>query len=268
MRALLAIGVCLLALTGCTDTGLNFVELPFEATGVDDATFTKDGWDVELTQADIGFGPIYICATASANTEFCEAATLEFIEGTTVDGLDASPQSIGQLFGTTGAVRSSFFDYGIVWLLTKAEPEALDGVPAGPAVVPVDDSDYVPQGHSAQFAGVATCSADPATCCPDDPGDCPASYDFVANIDIVVLNPGTSAVNGVDLDQVITEEPLKLTLRFDPVAWWQQVDFARLASLDDGSGDPVLLDPDDPDYSALIIAMTSNALPVFEWSSP
>lgn len=267
MRPVL-LGTCLIVLIGCTDTGRTFVELPLQARGVDVPTFAKDGWGIELTRADIGFGPIYICATASANTEFCEAATLEFIGGATIDGLDGNPQPVGQLFGTTGVVRSSFFDYGITWLLTQSEPVANDGVPGGPASVPIDDSDYVPQGHSARFAGTATCTGDPATCCPDDPGDCPSSYAFEANVDIVVLNPGTSAVNGVDTDQRITTEPLGLTLRFDPVAWWQQVDFARLAALDDDSGDPVVLDANEPDYSALVIAMTSNSLPTFEWSSP
>ena len=57
-----------------------------------------------------------------------------------------------------------------------------------------------------------------------------------------------------------------LTVTFDPNAWWQSVDFARLASLDDGSG-RVVLGPEDPDYSALVISMTANELPAFTWST-
>jgi hypothetical protein len=56
-------------------------------------------------------------------------------------------------------------------------------------------------------------------------------------------------------------------MTFDPDAWWQTVDFARLAALDDGSGEVLIL-PGDPDYSALIIAMTANELPTFTWSTP
>jgi hypothetical protein len=96
---------------------------------------------------------------------------------------------------------------------------------------------------------------------------CPSSYTFEANVDVLVVNPGTPAVNGARTTQEITTEPLALTIVFDPNAWWQAVDFRHLATLDDGSG-PVVLNPEDPDYSALVISMTANALPTFVWSSP
>ena len=76
---------------------------------------------------------------------------------------------------------------------------------------------------------------------------------------MLVSNPGIPAVRGVRTTAEITTEPLQLTVAFDPNAWWQSVDFTRLAELDDGSG-LVILGPDDPDYSALIIAMTANVM--------
>ncbi len=250
---------------GCGQTTGTFVEIPFEGNGNGGETFTKGGWEVTLSEATIGFGPIYFCATDSAQSSRCEVAILEYLDGVTIDGLDPEPQSIGLLFGTTGTVRTAFFDYGIVWLLTEPLPEALPGVPGGPAVVRFESPSYVPKGHSAQFVGTATCVADPTTCCPDAT-TCPSSYEFVANVDVLVVNPGTPAVNGARTFQEITPDPRTLTMTFDPNAWWQSVDFARLAALDDGSGQ-VVLEPADPDYSALVIAMTANELPTFAWSS-
>ncbi|TNF63245.1 MAG: hypothetical protein EP303_02920 [Deltaproteobacteria bacterium] len=250
----------------CGQTPGAFVEIPFEGQGTAAETFTKDGWEVTLTEATLGFGSIFFCATQSALPSRCEAAVLEYLDGVTLDGLDASPQPIGLLYGTTGTVRTAFFDYGIVWLLTKPLPEALAGVPEGPAVVRFESSSYVPKGHSAQFAGSAKCVEGATICCPDA-SECPSSYDFEANVDVLVVNPGTPAVNGVRTSEEITTDPRVLTVTFDPSAWWQSVDFGRLASLDDGSG-RVVLGPEDSDYSALVISMTANELPAFTWSTP
>ncbi len=247
----------------CGQTGGAFVEVPFQAQGTAAETFTKDGWEVTLSEATVGFGPIYFCATDSALSSRCEVAVLEFLDGITLNGLEPAPQTIGSLSGTTGTVRTAFFDYGIVWLLTQPLPEALSGVPGGPAVVRSESPNYVPQGHSARLIGNATCVADPATCCPDEVR-CPVSYGFEANVDVLVVNAGTPAVNGLRTMQDITTAPRTLTITFDPTAWWRSVDFGRLAGLADGSGQ-VLLDPEDPDYSALVIAMTTNAPPTFTW---
>ena len=134
-----------------------------------------------------------------------------------------------------------------------------------PAVVRFESSSYAPKGHSAQFSGTARCVADPATCCPGAMS-CPASYAFEADVDVLVANPGTPAVNGVRTFQEITSDPRTLTITFDPAAWWKSVDFARLAASEDGSGG-VRLEPSDPDYSALVIAMTANELPDFTWTA-
>ncbi len=251
---------------GCGQTQGTFVEIPFEGRGTAAETFDQDGWEVTLSEATLGFGPIFFCATESSLTSRCEAAVLEYLDGITLDGLDDSPQAIGFLYGTTGTVRTAFFDYGIVWLLTSPLPEALEGVPEGPAAVRFESSSYVPKGHSAQFRGTATCTADADTCCPGAT-TCPTAYSFEANVDVLVANPGIPAVRGVETIAEITSDPLELSVTFDPNAWWQSVDFGRLAALDDGSG-VVVLSPDDPDYSALVIAMTANELPTFTWTTP
>ncbi|MFW2390549.1 MAG: hypothetical protein ACN4G0_19595 [Polyangiales bacterium] len=251
--------------SACGQTRGGFVEIPFEGQGTAVEPFTKDGWEVTLSKATLGFGPIFFCATDSALSSRCEVAILEYLDGSTLDGLDPSRQPIGPLYGTTGSVRTAFFDYGIVWLLTQPLPEALAGVPEGPAVVRSESSSYAPKGHSAQFSGTASCVADPETCCPGATS-CPSSFAFEANVDVLVANPGTPAVNGVRTFQEVTNEPTSLTVTFDPNAWWQSVDFARLAALDDGSGS-VQLEPNDPDYSTLVIEMTANGLPNFTWTA-
>lgn len=265
MTRLLHVCCLVLIFAACGQTQGQFVEFPFEGEGTAPETFVKDGWEVTLSNATLGFSPIYFCATESSSSSRCEVAIAEYLEGTTLDGLDATPQPIGMIRGTTGTIRTAFFDYGIVWLLTNPLPEALEGVPGGPAVVRFESSNYVPFGHSAQFAGSATCVADPATCCPDAT-ECPAAYAFEANVDVLVANRGTPAVNGARTFQEITTDPRLLTITFDPNAWWQSVNFGRLAALDDGTGN-VIITPDDPDYSALVISMTANELPTFTWTT-
>jgi hypothetical protein len=266
MKRFLWIATICSVTVGCGETAGTFVEVPFRGRGTAPQTFVKDGWEVTLSQATLGFGPIYFCATESALSSRCEVAILEYTEGATLNGLDPTEQSIGSLLGTTGTVHTAFFDYGVVWLLTEPLPEALPGVPGGPAVVRFESPSYVPEGHSGRFWGSAACIDDAAICCPGAT-TCPSSYTFEASVDVLVVNAGTPAVNGARTVQEISTGPLALTITFDPNLWWQAVDFGRLAALDDGSQE-VVLGPDDPDYSALVIAMTTNVLPTFTWSVP
>jgi hypothetical protein len=252
-------------LTGCGQTQGQFVEAPFAGRGTEATAFVKDGWEVTLSEATIGFGSIFFCATESSSPDRCEVAILEFREGVTLDGLDPSMQPIGELFGTTGDINTAFFNYGIVWLLTEPLPMALDGAPGGPAAVPFESPTYNPRGHSGRFEGTANCIDGPEVCCPDA-DTCPASYRFEAFVDLIPGTRGVPTINGLDTRVTIGAEPVSLTVTFDPTAWWQVVDYGRLASLEDGSG-TVVLGRDDPDYSAVVIAMSGNPPPTFTWST-
>lgn len=256
----------LLFLAGCGQTGGDVVELAFFARGTEAAPFVKDGWEVTLSEATLGFGSIFFCTTESAIPDRCEVAILEFLDGVTLDGLDPSAQGVGGLFGTTGTINTAFFNYGIVWLLTVPVPRALPGVPGGPAPVPFENANYVPGGHSGRFRGTATCVSGPDVCCPDEDA-CPATYAFEAFVDVVPGVRGDPAINGARTNVQIGEDPVSLTITFDPNAWWRIVDYGRLASLADAAGE-VVLGPDDPDYNAIVIAMSGNPLPSFTWSSP
>jgi hypothetical protein len=102
-------------------------------------------------------------------------------------------------------------------------------------------------------------------CCPEA-DTCPDSYRFEAFIDVIPGVRGEPTINGLGTSVTIGTEPVSLTVTFDPTAWWQIVDYGRLASLDDGSG-TVFLEPGDPDYSAVVIAMSGNPPPTFTWST-
>ncbi|MGB5812313.1 MAG: hypothetical protein WBG86_17375 [Polyangiales bacterium] len=250
---------------GCGQTTGDLVEVPFAGRGTEPASFVKDGWEVTLTEATLGFGSIFFCATESSSPSRCEVAILEFRDGVTLDGLDPAIQPIGDLFGTTGSINTAFFNYGIVWLLTEPQPRALAGTPGGPAAVPFESADYVPGGHSGRFRGSAICVDGAEVCCPTADA-CPSSYTFEAFVDVLPGVRGDPTINGARTSVEITEDPVSLTVTFDPNAWWQIVDYARLAALAVDSGEAVL-GPSDPDYNAIVIAMSGNPLPAFRWES-
>ena len=102
-------------------------------------------------------------------------------------------------------------------------------------------------------------------CCPEAE-TCPENYRFEAFVDVIPIVRGAPTVNGLRTSVTIGAEPVSLTVTFDPTAWWQRVDYGRLAGLDDGSG-TVVLGPDDPDYNAIVSAMGGNPPPTFTWST-
>lgn len=58
MTRFFLLAVSLPVLAGCTQTSGAFVEIPFEARGTVPESFTKDGWEVTLSEATLGFGPL------------------------------------------------------------------------------------------------------------------------------------------------------------------------------------------------------------------
>ncbi|MEM9727108.1 MAG: hypothetical protein AAF997_00885 [Myxococcota bacterium] len=259
----LAIAFALCA--GCGQTGGEFVDVPFSGQGTAPEPFVSDGWEVLLSQATLGFGPIFFCTTESPDPRRCDPAILEFRDGVTLDGLDPNEQFIGELFGTTGTINTAFYDFGIVWLLTIPLAQALAGVPGGPASVPFEAPNYVPGGHSGRFFGSATCIEGPEVCCPEA-DTCPTSYEFEAFVDVVPGTRGRPTINGVEAPVTITPEPVSLLITFDPNAWFQTVNYGRVAALVDESG-LAALGPADPDYNNIVIAMSGNPFPTFTWST-
>jgi len=232
---MLSLVVCALVLSSCAETSRSFVSLPMFAEREGDTSFEVDGFEVALSRAEVAVGPIYFCATAAADADLCPVAVAELREVAVIDLLDDGAQGIGTATATTGMVRSATLDYGRPFLLSENEP--------GPGPRALD-------AHSAVFEGEA---------CREE-----ACFTFVANVDITGREPGDSALPGLDTTFAISEEPQRLTLRADPSAWLERIDFAELASTT--SDEVVAIEPGSQAYEAIVLAMTSRAVPDIAWS--
>jgi hypothetical protein len=183
-------------------------------------------------------GPLYVCATESAESALCETALGEHLPVIAVDALDPEPAESGQLDATTGTVRSAFFDYGLSWLLTKPAPAF---------------SRDAPLAHSAQLRFTAR-------------GADGSELEVQAALDIAPLAPGDAAVNGRKSQQRIGKKPLALSLRFDPNQWLTRIQMAALSALDDDHDGQISLPPDSQPYEAILQGMTARFPPAFIWA--
>src|SRR5690606_9653108 len=165
--SLRTITALLLACAGCGATGEPAFHAPLRARG-GAAERVVGAWTITLERADIGFGPLYLCATAAASSELCATAAAEFAAVAAVDATDPAPQELGELDVLPGEVRSAMLDYGVTWLKTQARPGAQEGAPGG---------------RSARFAGVAVS------------GD--MSFGFTADLDAPAVLRGSRAIEGL-----------------------------------------------------------------------
>jgi hypothetical protein len=121
---------CASAATGCTDTGVDDVVLALSVAGsAVERVEGRNGWSIELTQAELAFGPLYLCSSTQAG-ENCDTAQLEWVDSVVVDVLDPAPRRAGVLAGQTGTARSWMYDLGITSLLTQEEPLMLGAAQA------------------------------------------------------------------------------------------------------------------------------------------
>ncbi|UJR85307.1 hypothetical protein [Sandaracinus amylolyticus] len=231
----------MIVLAGCAETGREYVEVPLFVAG-GESSFSSEGWTLTLTRADVAFGPLYLCSTESASPEHCESAILELTSAVTIDGVDPSLQSVGNTFGITGTARSGMWDYGISWLPTETRARPLEGAVDGES--------------SARFVAQVT----------HEDG---RAFEVQADLAIAPSTRGVIVVRGRRVEEhEITSSDDALTVRVDPIAWWQRVDLDRLAARAAEGEDPVVLTPDDADYEALVLAMTAGELPALSWGAP
>jgi hypothetical protein len=224
---------CCWLVAGCGSTGEHELTIPLVARGVGAAPFDVDGWSVTLSQARVGIGPIYFCASQSSAADLCPSAVAEFTSSATVDALDESEQTLGTLRGLSLEARTAAWDYAITWPTKAPQPVILDAAP---------------DGHSAHFEGRASKSD--------------RELVFSADVDIVPLLRGTHAVQGAGTPGAISERS-RCELDMDASAWFGQLDYDELAAIE---GDPIIIAPKTRAYEALINAMTSNAPPTLTWS--
>jgi hypothetical protein len=232
-RVLLLLGfVC-----GCSDTVGERVTLGASARGAESPSFDAGDFRVTLELAEVGFGPLYLCASNVPSDELCGTALAELAASVTVDALDGSSQPLPALEGTTGTVHSAVFDYGISWTLTGNTPRATAGAP---------------QGHSLRVRGTATREN--------------VGFEFFSNVDVVVKAAGRMA-SGLTTEHTLKDDRSHLELGFDPRAWLADVDFDGLAEEARATPDEAVeIAPGTSSYDSIVMNMTSREQVDFAWS--
>jgi len=226
------------ALSGCGDTGRERVTLDAFARGTKARNIEIEGATLRLTEAEVAFGPLYLCATESAEVDLCETALAELLSTRTCDALSPQSQALGPLSGTTGSVRSGFFDYGISWTLTRKDAQ------------PSEDA---ADGHSARLAGTITLDDGP-------------TLRFRADIDAAPLSAGDAAVNGLKARHELTPRSKSMTVQFDPSAWLKRIKLDRVLEIEVDEQGEVRFEPGSQPYEAILQAMTANEPPALLWN--
>lgn len=229
------IGFWVLGGLGCGDAGGQHLALDLFARGTAPQTVSIRDGSIRLTSAHLAIGPLYLCASHTADPELCESALAEWRDAVDIDALEAQPEQLGVLDAVTGTVRSGMLDYGISWLLTKNSPQ------------PSTDAQ-----HSALLAGNAR-------------GEDGSELSFEAAIDVLPVARGGSALQ-LRLDEHTLAADDTLTLRFDPGLWLTQVRYTDLVLLDDDQDGHVVIKAGTQPYEAILQAMsTESGLPSFDW---
>jgi hypothetical protein len=126
-RAAFSCGLVAALAGGCGSTEQDRVSLPLFLAGTDLSEPVEAAGNVlvEVEQAQLAFGPFYICAGATAG-DLCDTARLEWLGTSVIELMSSDPQEVGELLGVTGQVRSFMYDLGISSQLSSQEPVVLD----------------------------------------------------------------------------------------------------------------------------------------------
>ena len=233
---------CLLALAlsllpACGDTGQVRLSYPILARGVPAAPFQAGDWTVTLDDARLLFGPVFFCASVIAAADLCPSAQAEFTEVALLDLLDPTPRVIGEVNSLEGVINSLIFDYGVTWFVSQDTPQLVSNEL---------------NGQSAVFSGTATH--------PDG-----RTLQFSADLLLAPSIRGGFAVQLGGTKAEILSDDVQVEVAFDVTSWWSKIDFDVLAA----SGEPrVAIAPGSTAQNSLIISMTANDTPSFEWSQP
>jgi len=238
-QPLQAAGAAIVALVvpACVDSAQDYVAIDLLGAGTPASEVSLTDATIALDEARVAFGPLYLCATESAEPDLCSTDVAEFLGTKVVDALASRETSRGTLRATTETVRSGFFDYGISWLLTETYTRVDEGAA---------------DGHSALLRGHAERSDG-------------STLSFEARIDVKPLSTGARAVTGLRTRQTITEDTQRLVVRFDPSRWLERIDADALFALDDDGDGHVDISEGDQAYDAIVLGMTADAPPALNW---
>lgn len=288
MKARLALALVAVSGAACVETAQNRTGVPLLVAGTDtpQAVIAVGEVPITIARADLAFGPLYLCAGATAGA-LCDTARLEWLEAVVVDTTAAEPKPAGTLVGTTGNVQSWMYDLGISSQLARAEPFVLEAA-------------QELGGASLVVAGSALVEA--------------IELPFVASVPIQQTEdtePGVPVVRKSTSDPFFRDIGVGetgLVVRFDPAVWVRALDFRPYVAADvcaptapaivcDGTlerrckGDTELsnrdcseleqvclpdqgcaerlsIEPGTEAYRSLRNAIVSGRRPSFEWTSP
>lgn len=108
----------------CIDMAQEPVEFPLLVAGTAKVQVDLPDGQIELSEAQVAFGPLYLCAGASSG-DLCDVARAQWLDTAVVDMLDPTPVAVGQVQGTSGAVLSWMYDLGISSQLSQSKPFVL-----------------------------------------------------------------------------------------------------------------------------------------------
>ena len=230
-----ALWLAAFALSSCGETGRDQIEIPLATRGTAAREVSVLDGRLLLSEAQVSFGPLYLCATESAESALCGTALAEQLSVLSIDALSEDTTPAPALAGTTGTVRSAFFDYGMSWLLTQAGPAWAAGLE-----------------HSARLRFSAR-------------GDDGSELEVLAEIDIAPLSPGDAAVNGRKTEHTLRPRGDALTVVLDANRWLERVRIAELFALDPDGDGHVVLSPESQAYEAILQGMSARFPPRFAW---
>lgn len=116
----------LVGLFGCVDSGTVVTEVELRVVGSGETQTTgRNGWAIELEEAQLAFGPLMFCPGRTAG-EFCDTARGEWLDAVVVDALSPSSRRAGYVVATSGPALSWMYDYGFVSVLTQTAPLEMD----------------------------------------------------------------------------------------------------------------------------------------------
>jgi hypothetical protein len=211
----LALAVMTAVACGCADTGQERVTVPLFVAGteIEQPIAATGNVQVVLERADLAFGPLVLCAGATAG-DLCETARLEWLDTIVVDAISEQPVRAGDLSGVSGAVRSYMFDLGISSQLTRLEPYVLDAAAA------LDGASVVVAGTARIEAVAITFRA-----------AVPIRQTDETELGVPVIRKSTHE----PFSHVVGPDEPGLVVRFDPAPWIRSVDFRPYLELAPGT---------------------------------
>jgi hypothetical protein len=254
----LALTLCIAAtMSACADIGQDSVAVPLRVAGTAvpaEGIRTIDGVTVRLSRADLAFGPLVLCAGATAG-DLCNTARMEWLDTVVVDALDPQPVAVGTLDGVSGSVRSWMYDLGISSQLTHEAPFVLSAAQALDGMSVILEGEVSLDGISLPLRAAL-----------------PIAQTGDAERGVPVVRKSSSDVFAHD----VTGAEVSLTVRFDSAAWLRGLKLrpaveAVLACANSDSTDCVdalTFETNSVPFRALRAALLAGARPEFDWDSP